>query len=721
MNTHTEIKAKGFPQWTTLYDHTLHVLQATEVFAKHTDFDMKVARLGAIFHDIGKAHPVFQARLNGESSRQTFRHELASLFFLPLVEEDIWDLVIEMIVGHHKSIKRDIRKKGVLDLLDNEMDVEEYHLGKWGDWSPAAIDILSAFGVEPKPIPEKEALGAFEHAEMLCEKWILQRGYSEWRGLMMGADHFASAMGEKTAEKLTNLFQVPNRSFFNRQHPLYPLSYYSADSKKPHTLVVASTGAGKTDFLFRRSRGRIFYTLPFQASINAMYRRLQKDLKKDNPTLNIKLLHAASSLLVEEGRDKEDVVLQRHIGSSIKVLTPYQLAGIIFGSKGFESLIQDLKGEDVILDEVHTYSGISQAMVLRIVAVLKLIGCRVHVGTATMPTALYNEIKNILGGQGKVLEVGLTEDQLAAYNRHTVHKIESWENAYPLIEKALQLNEKVLIVCNRIQQAQEMFTIMRDRYPEVDSLLLHSRFKRKDRKNKEEQLLGLDANGNPLGVFNTSPHACIVVSTQVVEVSIDISFDMMVTECAPLDSLIQRFGRINRKRSKETIGRTKPVHVLAPPEDEKAAKPYDLEVLERSYAVLPDGEVLEEFSLQEKIDIVFPDITYPQIDEHAVFDSGNTWRIAPLCNGDAWLVKLLEIDTAPCIIADDVETYRNANYRERMGVEIQAKYFEVDRFSQLENVGNQPFVLPNYVYEEELGLMKERLKEDTFDEKDQIT
>lgn len=719
MISHPEIKAKGKPQWTTLYDHTHHVLQAIEVFAKATGFDVPTARIGALFHDIGKAHPVFQARLRGESSRQTFRHEIASLFFLPLVEEEVRDVIIEMIVGHHKSIWNDRKKKGILDLLEYEMDPLGYHLGEWDEWSPAAIEILTAFGITPMAIAKKDAITSFKYAEMLCEKWIRERGISEWRGLLMGADHFASAMSEKTTEKLNILFQVPDRSFFDRQHPLYPLSFYSASDYKPHTLVVASTGAGKTDFLFRRTRNRVFYTLPFQASINAMYFRLKKDLQKANPNLNINLLHAASSLLVEEGRDKEDIILQRHIGSSIKVLTPYQLAGIIFGSKGFEALIQDLKGNDVILDEVHTYSGISQAMVLRIVSVLKHIGCRVHVGTATMPTILYDKIKNILGEQ-EVLEISLTREELASYNRHTIHKQENWDEVWAIIERALENRQKVLIVCNRIQKAQDIFQVAKNLFPETDSLLLHSRFKRKDRKSKEEKLLGLDKSGKPLGIFNTSQTSCMVVSTQVVEVSLDISFDLMVTECAPLDSLIQRFGRINRKRDKDTIGKTKPIFVIAPPEDEKTAKPYDLDVLHRSYAVLPDNEALEEASLQARIDLVFPEIDYPAIEEHAVFTESNQWRIAPLCNGSAWLVELLDIDTVPCIVADDVEAYGKANYRERMGLEIQVKYFEVSQFSPLAHIGNQPFVIPNYAYEEELGLLKDRLKEDSFDEQHQI-
>jgi len=86
-------------------------------------------------------------------------------------------------------------------------------------------------------------------------------------------------------------------------------------------------------------------------------------------------------------------------------------------------------------------------------------------------------------------------------------------------------------------------------------MLIHSRFKRGKRSQLESDLKN---------VYNESPEACLVVSTQVVEVSLDISFDMMITECAPIDALIQRFGRINRKRTQDTIGKFKPIYVITP-------------------------------------------------------------------------------------------------------------------------------------------------------------
>jgi len=718
MNKHPEIKAKGKPDWTSLYDHLTHVKQVCEKFAGFTGHDIELASLGAIFHDIGKVHPVFQAQLKGVKPIQPFRHEVSSLLFLPLITPQWQGIIIEMIIAHHKSMIYDRKRRGIIDLDESEPNNLLYHLGNWEEWSPIALDILESFGIKTRAISKDEAIASYEAVIAFCEKKFIERGFSEWRGLLMGSDHFASAMIDKTEQKLQKLFVEPCLSFFNRQHPLYPLSYYSAVSERLHTIVVACTGAGKTDYLFRRCRGRVFYTLPFQASINAMFFRLKRDLKKDNPKLNIKLLHAASSLIEKEDGDREDIVLQKHIGASIKVLTPYQIAGIVFGSKGFEALIMDLKNCDVILDEVHTYSGVSQAIMLKIVAVLKMIGCRIHIGTATMPSILYKKINNILGTDN-ILEIKLSESELDSFNRHIIYKIDDWECISNKIKDAVAENLKILIVCNKIKTSQDLYKVIKLNYPEIESILLHSQFKRKERKEKERLLIGLDNVGNPIGTFNTSSQSCIVVSTQVVEVSLDISFDLMITECAPLDALIQRFGRINRKRDKNTIGMFKPIYVLKPPETEKEAKPYDLEILKRSFLELPNGELIREKELQEKIDSVFTEVSFSKIEEEAVFKEDESWSISPLRNGEAWLMEILEIDSVTCITHSDIREYVTSHFARRMELEIPGRYFSVKHLMRLEE-GNCPFVIPDIAYTEDEGLILSALKENKFDEPNQF-
>ena len=179
------------------------------------------------------------------------------------------------------------------------------------------MDILSKLGIKVKPLSPKEAEENFFYVYDYCRKRFKEKGYSIDRGLLEAADHFASALIDRTETYTQRLFKRPNLNFYNRTHPLYPLSLKSAESNKPHTIVVACTGAGKTDFLFRRCKGRVFYTLPFQASINAMFQRVSADLANDNPDLDIRLLHSASSLTIK-GNTVEEKIIQGHIGSSIK-------------------------------------------------------------------------------------------------------------------------------------------------------------------------------------------------------------------------------------------------------------------------------------------------------------------------------------------------------------------------------------------------------------------
>jgi CRISPR-associated endonuclease/helicase Cas3 len=382
-------------------------------------------------------------------------------------------------------------------------------------------------------------------------------------------------------------------------------------------------------------------------------------------------------------------------------------------------MILDIKGCDVILDEIHTYTDITRAIVLKIIEVLKFLGCRIHIGTATMPSILYNRIIEILGKEN-VLEVALNAAELKNFNRHIVHKIDSWDTANKEIIAAINDNKKVLVVCNRVKTAQEQYVQLKQQFPETDILLLHSRFTKGDRNDKERLLIGLDESGEPTGSFNTSNKACIVVSTQVVEVSIDISFDIMITEAAPLDALAQRFGRVNRKRNNETIGKLKPVFVIAPPDDEKAAKPYNLEIIKRSYEVLPNNEVLQENQLQEKIDTVFTDIDFLKIEQHSVFKENATWSIDKLThNAKAILLDLLDIDSVNCICERDEENYRYATFEERAMMEVSTKFYVVKGLRMIE-YGTRPYIIPDIAYNSELGLDTTKIKPENYDLKRMI-
>ncbi len=717
MSKYDHILAKSLENGgTTLKSHLESVADFAVLAARYIGADLAIARQGALLHDIGKTSPLFQKRLKSQyacPSDLPFRHEIASLFFLKLVAPELWPMMIDMIIAHHKSVYKDASETGFLDLdNDYEEDIFQFHLSGFSSWSSEALGILGELnfpGVATETIiTERDARETYYFALDYCRK--KQKGWSVWKGLLIGADHMASAVGDFQGA-VPVLFVKPDVSYYNRKGELYPLSLIDSDITKKHTFVKAPTGAGKTDFLIKRCQGRIFYTLPFQASINAMYERIRKDLRGN--VEDIRILHSISRIIV----DQEHVikkVIQDKFGASIKVMTPHQLASIAFGTKGYETILFDLQGCDIILDEIHTYSDIMQSIVLKMIEVLNSVGCRIHVGTATMPSALEIAILEILGKE-QVQYVQLPDVVLNSFNRHEIYKAKEFIDLLVVLQQAVEQEKKILIVCNRVANAQSIFERMEELYPEGKKMLIHSRFKRGDRNRLERELKD---------VYNKSSRACIVVATQVVEVSLDISFDLMITETAPIDALIQRFGRINRKRTAETIGKYKPIYVIAPPEKDSECLPYDPDILERSFEVLPDaGSLLREQELQSLIDRVYPTVERLDINLDAVFVDGK-WRLKELCHlPKSALIEKMDIDSVVCITQADDETgrYRDANQEERILMEIPVRYNSL-RWKKLKQstVGSHPFVIPDMAYSAEKGLDFTKVGVENYDTNYQI-
>lgn len=698
--------------------HLDEVRIAAEKLAPYFKLNSEVARLGAILHDIGKSCTTFQKRLAFEFEWKPdtlpFRHEIASMFFISLIPKKYQNLVIDMIISHHKSMEGDIGKKGLLDLMKKYTiegdEVFKMHTENYEIWMPQAINILHSFGFPKKLITIKEAKNNLGYVIKYCQQ--KKDGWSKYKGLLMAADHYASALNEKTAFLKDKLFIKPDLTKYftdyKNKDNLYPLADININNNFKHTLVTAPTGSGKTYLLLKRCENRIFYILPFQASINAMYERIKEDLKDTNA--DIRLLHGSSKFILRNN-DYEEKAIQDKVGASIKVLTPYQITSIAMGLRNFEQIMLDLKGQDIILDEIHTYSGISQTIVLKIIEVLKYLNCRIHIGTATMPTKLYKEILKLLGKKN-TFQVKLNKKQLESFNRHKIIKIENWD--FNIVRKAIEKNEKVLIVCNRVKIAQKIYQTIKLQFEQIPKLLIHSRYKRQDRQIKEKQLKEV------LNKLINSP--CIVVSTQIVEVSLDLNFDVMITECSPIDSLIQRFGRINRYRSKANLGKFKNIFVIKPSEDKRENRPYDSEVLKKSFEVLPNNKLLKEIDLQKKIDFVYKDFKIEKLDDAFVYQK-RKWLIKELTHYPKFLLnEKLEIESACCIMEKDKNAYETSEKRfEWANMEIPILY-NVGIYKQLSRteLGNKPFIIPDNAYNSELGLRIDNIENKKLKSKHQI-
>ena len=685
MNTNLLAKSSQYAP-VPLIEHLRAVGKMAKKFAYHFQLDQQIAETGGSLHDLGKAHPYFQnVTLGGQSptpsqqrkfgSRPPFRHEISSLLFLPLIDKEIWPEITEMIIGHHKSINAE---RGILE-LDSYLDegLAELHLGDWEEWSNDALEVWESLGYKTKAITENKALDSLEWVINYCDQ--TDTGWSPWRGLLMAADHFISGTEGKAPREERPLFKVPDTSAFERKSSLFPLSLEKANLPEKHTLLVAPTGAGKTDYLLRRCENRIFYILPFQASINSMYDRLHDAM----PTDDVRIQHGSSKLVDLERGDEYAATLQAFTGAGAKVMTPFQLASIVFGSFGFEAQLLDVRGNDIVLDEIHTYSESAQAIVMALVDRLVKLGCRVHIGTATMPSALYQELQKVLNQDGGVAEISLQKKDLKTYNCHNIYKTarEDWLSA---IREGINDNEKILVVFNTVKGAQNAFEEIEESFPSIRKLLIHSRFKRKDRNKREEELLELEGSKN----------SCILVSTQVVEVSLDISFDRMITEAAPLDSLIQRFGRINRRRKPVAERELRPIHVLEPGEK---TLPYKKNIVAESFELLPDSAPLEVTGLQKLLDKIYPQLDMQTISTYIAW-RGNDFKYKKLTNvvGNP-LLDILEMDADVCILGSDEEAYKESNWVERTKLEIPVNGKSLrpyrDHYPRLEKVGNAPLVI----------------------------
>lgn len=160
----------------------------------------------------------------------------------------------------------------------------------------------------------------------------------------------------------------------------------------------------------------------------------------------------------------------------------------------------------------------------------------------------------------------------------TVNWIQQRREALELIYRVVAAGQCVCWIRNTVDEAREIFQQLRSdgRVPEQDIVLFHSRFAFADRIAIEDKTLSWFGNHAPA----TARKGKVLIATQVVEQSLDLDFDWMISDLAPVDLLIQRAGRLQR-HIRDADGQRKPalpdgrqppiLHILAPEWQEQAA------------------------------------------------------------------------------------------------------------------------------------------------------
>ncbi len=603
----------------------------------------------AFLHDFGKAADGFQAMLRGDE-RWSHRHEVLSLAFIDWIagdfspEEQIW--LTAAIVSHHKdaeTIHELYYPSFDLDDEDQMVEVvesvdEETARGLWRWLAQCAaswIDDLGLRALEVEEVaiePEIEALDGFYqqgvariYARLRAYRRFVRRledadrahilGTLALRGYLTNADHSASAHADapptlhiSTQAILTSRGLQASQLFAHQRR---------AGEIAGSALLTAPTGSGKTEAALlwaarqAEEKGglpRLFYTLPYQASMNAMKQRLDKTFGPELVGLQHgRGLLALYRLLLEREYGPEEAAREARWLKNlaqlnyppVRVFSPYQMLKGVYRLKGYEARLADYFGAAFIFDEIHAYEVKRLAMILETMHYLQdNFDALFFVMSATFPSLIKSWLDDALGHPATI---SATPDLFEAFVRHELRLLDGEvldEINLHRIEQDALAGKSVLVVCNLVDRAQIVYeTLTHSLAPRgVEVSLLHGRFNMRDRSAKEALIR--DATGSR----SSQRRPIVLVATQAVEVSLDIDLDTIYTEPAPLEALVQRFGRINRRKLQKNPAL---VHVFRQPDDGQII--YDAELVTRTLAILKreQNEPVDEGRIGDWLDEIY--------------------------------------------------------------------------------------------------------------------
>jgi CRISPR-associated endonuclease/helicase Cas3 len=386
-----------------------------------------------------------------------------------------------------------------------------------------------------------------------------------------------------------------------------------------------------------------------QASLSEEYERLRKQGRE-----YMKLTSVG-------GEDAEPAVIagdwfalpKRGLLTSYGVGTVDQILLSVLGSRHFFVRIFGLWSKVLIIDEVHAFDTYMTGLLERLLIWAARIGTPVLLLSATLPKgkreALATAYSKGLGG--KLLQLdSCNYPRMTIVDSHTntavptvpraaaktvgLVKIDRGELLHRLGER-LKDGGNIAIVCNTVESARGLYLEIQNTFAhEVD--LLHSRFLFKDRQERVNRVLTQVSRGK------LRPYRSILVSTQIIEQSLDVDFDLLVTELPPIDLLLQRMGRLHRhERSPHPSFKSPEVWILQPelkdqtPVFGASAWVYDEHILLRTWLLLKEKEKVE---IPEEIDSLI----------EMVYGDAEVLRLRASKLADFWLKTLRSMEKRIC-------------------------------------------------------------------------
>lgn len=544
----TDIAEKTEEKQKTLKEHHKDIVTCAEMFFLEygeyfTEKEKKLVVEACRIHDLGKVNLVFQAMLCPKLAEkfhidvrktQQIPHGFLSAVTISLDEfDDLSELFSDKDFGpfitavyYHHDREDHYNSPAIRKYA------EKYYMKQIEEYLNRKIRKLNCSNLDDLLFRNNVYTGKYIPDSNAWKEYLLIKG------LLNKFDYTVSA-GYENAESAIDLHEkklVKNIEKFLNGKELRPAQKFMKMNRDKNLIVIAPTGSGKTEASLLWMNGeKSFYTLPLKVSSNAIYLRIKENYEYKD----VALLHSdAMAVYLREYNGNEDIgekyERSKMLSQPLTVCTVDQLFRFVYRALGTEIFAATLKYSKLVLDEIQAYEPRVIATIIYGLKMIQEMGGKFAIITATFPPVLkyFMEQYGLVEGKQYIFkDFTGKEYQVEKYPRH---KVEIRHSEMNLDEIRLRgKNRKVLVICNTVSKAQKLYKKLEGE----NVRLLHSKYIRRDRAFLERKIMG----------FSESGESGIWITTQIVEASLDIDFDILYTEMCTADSLLQRMGRCNRK------------------------------------------------------------------------------------------------------------------------------------------------------------------------------
>lgn len=544
----TDIAEKTEEKQKTLKEHHKDIVTCAEMFFLEygeyfTEKEKKLVVEACRIHDLGKVNLVFQAMICPKLAEkfhidvrktQQIPHGFLSAVTISLDEfDDLSELFSDKDFGpfitavyYHHDREDHYNSPAIRKYA------EKYYMKQIEEYLNRKIRKLNCSNLDDLLFRNNVYTGKYIPDSNAWKEYLLIKG------LLNKFDYTVSA-GYENAESAIDLHEkklVKNIEKFLNGKELRPAQKFMKMNRDKNLIVIAPTGSGKTEASLLWMNGeKSFYTLPLKVSSNAIYLRIKENYEYKD----VALLHSdAMAVYLREYNGNEDIgekyERSKMLSQPLTVCTVDQLFRFVYRALGTEIFAATLKYSKLVLDEIQAYEPRAIATIIYGLKMIQEMGGKFAIITATFPPVLkyFMEQYGLVEGKQYIFkDFTGKEYQVEKYPRH---KVEIRHSEMNLDEIRLRgKNRKVLVICNTVSKAQKLYKKLEGE----NVWLLHSKYIRRDRAFLERKIMG----------FSESGESGIWITTQIVEASLDIDFDILYTEMCTADSLLQRMGRCNRK------------------------------------------------------------------------------------------------------------------------------------------------------------------------------